>query len=56
MTISLEDLSTTESLEVPTQLDELLSKEDVERLRADLERIADGRRQAATDGAAMRLA
>jgi hypothetical protein len=56
MTISLEDLTRTEAVEVPTQLDELLSKEDEARLRADLERIADGRRQAATEGAAMRLA
>ncbi|WP_367337124.1 hypothetical protein [Phycicoccus sp.] len=56
MTISLEDVSTAEAIEVPTQLGELLSDEEADRLREDLERIADGRRQAATDGATMRLA
>lgn len=36
MTISLEDVSTAEAIEVPTQLGELLSDEEADRLREDL--------------------
>ena len=55
MTISLEEVSNTEVIEVPTKLEDLLDDAEWARLRSDLERIAEGRRQAATDGAALKL-
>lgn len=55
MTISLNEVSNTDVLEVPTLLEDLLDEQAEERLRSDLERIAESRRQAATDGATLRL-
>lgn len=55
MTVSLEDFDHADVVEVPTRLHEMLDREEEERLRANLERIAETRRQAATEGASLRL-
>lgn len=51
MTISLDEVSNTDVLEVPAMLEDLLDEEAEAQLRCDLEKIAESRRQAATDGA-----
>lgn len=55
MTISLDEISNTDVIEVPTMLEDLLDEEGEARLRSDLDRIAESRRQAATDGATLKL-
>ncbi len=55
MTISLEGVGDTEVIEVPTKLEDLLDDAEEAQLRSDLEKIAESRRQAATDGAALHL-
>lgn len=55
MTIRLDEVGDVEVIELPTKLEDLLDQEEEARLRSDLERIAEVRRQAATDGAALRL-
>ena len=48
MTISLEDVSTAEAIEVPTQLGELLSDEEADRLHKYFFQAEDGIRDKAT--------
>lgn len=55
MTISLDEVSSADVLEVPAMLEDLLDEEAEAQLRSDLERIAESRRQAATDGATLKL-
>lgn len=55
MTISLDEVSNTDVLEVPAMLEDLLDEEAEAQLRCDLEKIAESRRQAATDGATLKL-
>ncbi len=55
MTINLNEVSNVDVLEVPTLLEDLLDEQAEEQLRSDLERIAESRRQAATDGATLKL-
>ncbi len=55
MTIRLDEVGDTDVLEVPAMLEDLLNDEAEARLRSDLEKIAESRRQAATDGATLKL-
>jgi len=56
MTVEAIDfLTEAKSLDVPTELTTLLQPQEQKQLRSDLERIAEARRLAAMDGAALRL-
>lgn len=55
MTISLDEISNTDVIEVPTMLEDLLDEEGEARLRSDLDRIARADAKPLTDGATLKL-